>query len=223
MAEWRFDRFIIQPERRRLLIDGESAKVGARAFDVLVALIERRQRVVGKTELLDLVWPNAAVEEGNLQVQVFALRQLLGAAAIATIPGRGYQFAASIDGDEPAAAAARRHAATAGTSERPGNLPLHLPPLYGRDADTAALRALIAENRLVTVAGPGGIGKTRVAQAVAHQLTKPGRGAWLIELAPITKAELTVSTVARAPSGLEGKRSRFADRRDIRTRTAAGS
>ena len=89
-----FGRIVVEPARRRLVIDGEPAKVGARAFDLLMALIDRRDRVVSKDELLDIVWPNVTVEEGNLQVQVAALRRLLGAEAIATVPGRGYQFAA---------------------------------------------------------------------------------------------------------------------------------
>jgi class 3 adenylate cyclase/predicted ATPase len=101
VANCRFDRFVVEPARRRLLIGGEPVKIGGRAFDVLMALIERRNRAVSKRELLDLAWPGLAVEEGNLQVQIFALRKILGAAAIATIPGRGYQFAAAIEGQEP--------------------------------------------------------------------------------------------------------------------------
>jgi TolB-like protein/DNA-binding winged helix-turn-helix (wHTH) protein len=97
MVERRFGRFVIQPGRRQLLIDGRPAKIGSRAFDILMALVERRQRVVTKDELLDLVWPQIAVEESNLQVHVMALRKLLGADAIATIPGRGYQFTAPLD------------------------------------------------------------------------------------------------------------------------------
>jgi DNA-binding winged helix-turn-helix (wHTH) protein len=89
-----FGRIVVEPARRRLLIDGETAKIGARAFDLLMALIERRHRVVSKDELLDLVWPNVTVEEGNLQVQIATLRRLLGAEAITTVPGRGYQFVA---------------------------------------------------------------------------------------------------------------------------------
>ncbi len=89
-----FGRIVVEPARRRLLIDGEPTKIGARAFDLLMALVERRERVVSKEELLDLVWPNVTVEEGNLQVQIATLRRLLGAGAIATIPGRGYQFVA---------------------------------------------------------------------------------------------------------------------------------
>jgi TolB-like protein/DNA-binding winged helix-turn-helix (wHTH) protein len=90
----RFGRIVIEPARRRLLVDDEPAKIGARAFDLLMALFERRHRVVSKDELLDLVWPNVTVEEGNLQVQIATLRRLLGAEAVATVPGRGYQFVA---------------------------------------------------------------------------------------------------------------------------------
>ena len=59
---------------------------------MLAALVEHRERVVGKDELLALAWPGLVVEENNLTVQVSALRKVLGAAAIATVPGRGYRF-----------------------------------------------------------------------------------------------------------------------------------
>jgi TolB-like protein/DNA-binding winged helix-turn-helix (wHTH) protein/rhodanese-related sulfurtransferase len=80
-----------------LLIDGHSAPLGARAFDVLLALAERRDRTVAKNELLDLVWHGLVVEDNNLQVQISALRKVLGQNAIATIPGRGYRFTLQAD------------------------------------------------------------------------------------------------------------------------------
>jgi TolB-like protein/Tfp pilus assembly protein PilF len=90
-----FDRFELRPDRRLLLMDGEPVALGSRAFDVLLVLAERRDRVVGKAELLDLVWPGLVVEENNLQVQISSLRKLLGQAVIATIPGSGYRFTAT--------------------------------------------------------------------------------------------------------------------------------
>ena len=81
----------IRPAERQVLVGGQLAPIGARAFDLLMALVERRDRVVSKNELLDVVWPGLVVEENNLQVQVSSLRKVLGPAAIATIPGRGYQ------------------------------------------------------------------------------------------------------------------------------------
>ena len=75
-----------------MLVGGHPAPLGARAFDLLVALVERRDRTVTKNELLDLVWPGLVVEENNLQVQISTLRKVLGQNAIATIPGQGYRF-----------------------------------------------------------------------------------------------------------------------------------
>jgi adenylate cyclase len=94
----KFGRFELQARHRRLLHDGEPVTLGARAFDLLLVLAERRDRVVTKAELLDLVWPGLVVEENNLQVQISSLRRLLGAQAIATVPGRGYQFTATLVG-----------------------------------------------------------------------------------------------------------------------------
>lgn len=102
-----FDRFEVSPAKRTLVVDGAPAHVGARAFDLLLALIERRDRVVSKNELLDLVWPGLVVEENNLSVQISVLRKLLGAQAIITVVGRGYRFAES-DSPEPNAVRAGR-------------------------------------------------------------------------------------------------------------------
>ena len=93
---YRFESAEVQPEQRLLRVGGSDRQVGARAFDLLMALIERRDRVVSKDELLDVVWPGVVVEENNLPVHVSALRKLLGARAIATVPGRGYRFVAPL-------------------------------------------------------------------------------------------------------------------------------
>ena len=91
-TSYRFDRFEILPAQRQLLMDGQPALLGARAFDLLLCLIRHRDRMVGKDELLALVWPGMVVEENNLTVQISALRKLFGAEAIATVAGRGYRF-----------------------------------------------------------------------------------------------------------------------------------
>src|ERR1700761_5166725 len=96
--------FEFHPSRRQLFVRGQPATLGARALDVLTVLVERRDRMVSKGELMDLVWPGLVVEENNLQVQISALRKVLGADAIATNPGRGYRFTAIL---EPAAGAAK--------------------------------------------------------------------------------------------------------------------
>ncbi len=87
----------IDAMQRRVLMQGAPVKIGARAFDVLLALVERRERVVPKRELMDLVWPRLVVEENNLLVHIVSLRKLLGPQAISTIPGRGYRFVLPVD------------------------------------------------------------------------------------------------------------------------------
>lgn len=94
---YRFGRFVLQPAAQRLLVDGAAVAVGPRAFDLLVALVERAGQVVSKLELLDLVWPGLVVQENNLQVQISTLRKILGPNAITTLVGRGYRFTLPID------------------------------------------------------------------------------------------------------------------------------
>src|SRR5688572_21396606 len=99
-----FDRFELQPLQRRLLRDGEPVPLRARAFDLLLALVERAGSLVTKSDLLDQVWSGLVVEENNIAAQVAALRKTIGNELIATVPGRGYRFTAAIrQGDERAA------------------------------------------------------------------------------------------------------------------------
>lgn len=88
-------------------MDGTAMPLGARAFDLLLALIERRDRVVSVRELLDVIWPGLVVEENNLRQQVAGLRRLLGPEAIATVPGRGYRFVLAPGPERPAGPIAR--------------------------------------------------------------------------------------------------------------------
>lgn len=102
-ASGRFGRFEIRAHERRLYVDGQPVPLGNRAFDLLVTLVARRDRMVPKDELINLVWPGLVVEENNLQVQISALRKVLGVNAIVTVPGHGYQFAAAPVAATPAA------------------------------------------------------------------------------------------------------------------------
>jgi predicted ATPase/DNA-binding winged helix-turn-helix (wHTH) protein len=210
-AHRRFGRFELQPGERRLLADGQPVMLGARAFDLLAVLVERPGQLVAKNELLTLVWPNLVVEENNLQVQVSTLRKVLGQSAVATVPGRGYRFELPVENDR-AGAAESSPAGIAPTPVAPvapkplcthTNLPTHLMALYGRTHDQAAIKVLLRQYAVVTVVGAGGIGKTRVAQAVAAEIADESDarfpdGVWWVELAPLSDGALVPSTVARA-------------------------
>lgn len=199
----RYGRIEVRPAQRQLRVDGEVVAVGARAFDTLLALIERRDRVVGSDELFELVWPGLVVEENNLRQQVSALRKLIGAEAIVTVPGRGYRF--GLDGQGWDATTPK--AASNGLNDTPRdllqerrhNLPLNLPTLIGREAELAAVTELLASTHLLTLVGSGGVGKTRFALEVAAAVA--GRfkdGVWCVELAPVADPALVVPTVAAA-------------------------
>jgi predicted ATPase/DNA-binding winged helix-turn-helix (wHTH) protein len=157
-------RVTVLPTQRRVLLDGEPARLGGRAFDLLQALLTRRGEVVRKEELLEAVWPGVVVEENNLEVQVHSLRKLLGAGAIITVPGRGYAFDPGVEvresRDNPASATARR------ASVEPAL------PLRGRASEAAALAQLLRQHRIVTVTGPGGVGKSRLVAEVVAQSTR---------------------------------------------------
>ncbi len=99
------------------MADGQPTVLSARAFDVLNALIERGERLVTKDELLELVWPGLVVEENNLQVHVSALRKILGRNAIATVPGRGYQFKLQVESADSPRTSSPSAKLTAATKE----------------------------------------------------------------------------------------------------------
>ena len=90
----RFGRFEIHRHQGQLLADGKPVEIGARAFDILLALIDRAGMLVTKSELIERGWPGQAVEENNVQVQIHALRRALGPDRdlIQTVAGRGYRF-----------------------------------------------------------------------------------------------------------------------------------
>ena len=174
---------------RQLWVAGQLQKLGGRAFDLLLALVERRDRVVSKQELLDVVWPGLVVEENNLQVQVVTLRRLIGAQAIATVSGRGYRLTLPVD----AAPAAVGPVA-------PREI---VPPegLLGRDdlLDLAATWLARPGHRLLTFSGPGGAGKTRLALRVAAQRSAQMLdGAYVVMLAPVRESGQVTTAVAAA-------------------------
>ncbi|HEX4524481.1 MAG TPA: winged helix-turn-helix domain-containing protein [Casimicrobiaceae bacterium] len=204
----RFGRFELRPEQRLLLADDVPVALGARAFDLLEAFVDRPGTLLTKDDLLATVWPGTVVEENNLQVQVSTLRKILGSDALATIPGRGYRFNLAVvsDGDAQASAGTSVATPVASTESKHAgprtNLPSRLPTLYGRADDVAALVRLLREHSVVTITGSGGIGKTRVAEAAARQMLtecadRYPDGVWWVELAALADPALVPSAIAQ--------------------------
>lgn len=199
-----FGRFLVFSHRRELLADGHALKIGGRAFDVLLALIEARGAVVDKDALMTRVWPGRIVEENALQSQISDLRAALGADRdlIRTVSGRGYQFTGEVQ-SEPRIPYPHEGAdiSMAPSLRVPGptNLPEPVSELVGREDDLREIISLVTSRRLVTLTGTGGIGKTRLALACArHLLPQFADGVWLVELSPVMDAGLVPAKVATA-------------------------
>jgi predicted ATPase/DNA-binding winged helix-turn-helix (wHTH) protein len=205
-----FGRFRLVLHSRELLVDGAPVPIGNRAIDVLMALIESCGELVTKDELLSRVWPNTTVEENNLQFQISTLRKALGADRdlIKTVCGRGYRFVAEITVERRAT---RPHEASAAVDPSstsvvqlvdlppPGGLAAPRSELVGRDAQLSDVAALVAANRLVTLVGAGGIGKTRLALELARRLlTNFEDGVRVAELGPLSDPGLVLPTIATA-------------------------
>ncbi len=188
-VRYRFAHFELQPDERRLLAAGALVAVRPRAFDLLLALVERAGHLVTKDELLERVWPKVIVEENTLRAQVSLLRKILGPEAIATVSAQGYRFTLEVTclGAAPAPPATTpKH-----------NLPQQLTSFIGREKEIAELKELLGTTRLLTLTGTGGCGKTRLALQVAGDLLEAySDGIWLVELAALAEPGLVPQTVA---------------------------
>ncbi|MCX2865609.1 tetratricopeptide repeat protein [Paucibacter sp. PLA-PC-4] len=189
-VRYRFGRFELQPDERRLLDAGVPVAIGPRAFDLVAALVERAGHLVTKDELLERVWPKMIVEEAALQMQISALRKVLGRDAIATVTGRGYRFALVVASD------GAQHSAPSTVPRH--NLPQPLTSFIGREQELSELKGLLDTARLLTLTGSGGCGKTRLAMQMAADLTGAyPDGIWLVEFAALADPALVPQAVAQ--------------------------
>ncbi len=193
-----FGSFRLLPSQRLLLEGDQPVRLGSRALDILAVLAENAGRVVPKEELIARTWPQTFVEDANLKIQVSALRRVLGDGQggnryIVTVPGRGYEFVV------PVGRTAEPAAMPAPAVLQPGthNLPLAMTRMIGREEAVATLVSRLSRERLLTIVGPGGIGKTTVALAVAERMVAAyEHGVWLIDVAPVGDPRLVPSVVA---------------------------
>src|SRR6202008_2368235 len=163
-----FGRFLLLPHRRELLADGRPLKLGGRAFEVLMALIEAHGAVVSKNALMARVWPDRIVEENNLQWQISALRAAFGADRhlVRTVSGRGYQFAGRISLRSPnEVARSDQIIPEVRAVLPPTNLPEPISELVGRDDVLGEILSLASVHRLGTLTRAGGLGKNLAGAA----------------------------------------------------------
>src|SRR5262245_5768585 len=162
----RIGDFEVYPGERLLCAAGKPVDVGARAFDLLLVLAESPGRLVSKATLIERVWPRLVVDENNLPTQIATLRRVLGAGAIRTVPRFGYRLDLPVSTPKSEAAAERTADGKDGAAVVRRDWTHQLGPLVGREADLDAIRLALDRERLVTLVGGAGVGKSRLAREV---------------------------------------------------------
>jgi len=177
-----FGPFRLLPKQRLLMEADKPVQLGSRAFDVLIALLERPGELVSKEDLIARVWPNTFVAPANLAVHISALRHALGDGRggnryVVNIHGRGYRFVAPVtvvDDPQPLKPAAA-----------PANDLGRFAPLTRvvRQAETVdEFGRHLPQGYLLTIVGPGGARDSRLRLAVLHEVSRGQDGMWLVDL-----------------------------------------
>ena len=167
LRKLRFGPFELSIGERILRRDGQVLPLGGRALDILIYLVDRPGEVIAKQQLIDRVWSDVTVEEGSLRVHVAAIRKVLGDGQfgnryIANIKGRGYSFVGTV---VPLAVSTKRRGDKSLPQDR---LPVRPLTMIGRETVVSEVCDKLRNERLVTLLGPGGIGKTTIALAVSR-------------------------------------------------------
>jgi predicted ATPase/DNA-binding winged helix-turn-helix (wHTH) protein len=187
----RFGRYRLFPNERALFEEDKPVRIGGRALEILTALLERPGQLVSQDELMERVWPKVFVQPSNLTVQIAALRRALkdgqdGARWIVNTVGRGYTFGGPVVRERT-----RAYVPDSGGGNSFGNLPSSLAPLLGRDACLVNLKEALSVGRLITLVGPGGVGKTALAIAAAHEIVSDlNKDVCFLELTSVGSAKI---------------------------------
>lgn len=187
---------------QRIVIDSHGPlRLGSRAVHLLAVLLQQPGRLFSRDELVVRVWPDSVVEETSLRVHISALRKALGdgvdgARYIANVPGRGYVFVGEVRPWAPA-----NPPGTPGAPRPPGAplLPPRLTRPIGREHAIAQLAELLARERMVSIIGAGGMGKTTVALAVADVLGRRyADGIHLVDFSRLSDPALVAAEIGRS-------------------------
>jgi predicted ATPase/DNA-binding winged helix-turn-helix (wHTH) protein len=203
-----FGPFRLFPAERRLEKAGRPVRLGGRALDLLIVLVERTGEIVPNRALLAAVWPDVTVEESSLRFHIKNLRKALGETQsdtryVTNVPGRGYCFAAQVDrmpganGPRPGGPQSDGTQSGGARGGARSNLPARGTVIVGRSDSMEAVSRELSRTRIVTIAGPAGIGKTSLAIATAATLRGSfGDAVLFVDLAPIEDPSLVISTLA---------------------------
>ena len=220
---YRFGRFEINAGESLLLREGEVVPLTPKIFETLLLLVKNDGRMLTKDEIMETVWADSFVEETNLTSNISRLRKILhagGETFIETFSKRGYRFRAEVEelrGDSEIIVTRRTVTRIRQTIEEtdeteiapeyaayltsvPNNLVAPPNALVGREKEIAEICSLLRQNRLVTLTGIGGTGKTRLAQEIALQmLPEYADGVFFVALEAVRNPELIASEFAQLP------------------------
>jgi DNA-binding winged helix-turn-helix (wHTH) protein len=196
-----FGPFCLLPARRLLLEDNHPVRIGSRALEILIVLVEHHGELLSKNALMERVWPDTTVVEANLSVHIAALRKALRDGSgenryLVNMPGRGYRFVA------PITLAEDRESSTLKVVVTP---PLHdcaekSMPLMGRDDSIQELTEQLQGLQLLTVCGPEDVGKWVAAPASTEYHTGANEhGVWLVDLARLADSRQVPNAVSATP------------------------
>jgi predicted ATPase/DNA-binding winged helix-turn-helix (wHTH) protein len=188
-----FGPFSLEMPQLLLRRDGEAVKMGGRALNLLAVLAEAEGELVTHDTLSDRVWPRQTIDESAIRVHLSAARKVLaqvdGGNMIVAEAGRGYRLAVAVTRED----AAQAEPALA----RRAHLPARLGTIFGRDGVIAKLAEELVERRFISVVGPGGIGKTTAATAIARMVSDThGMNAWFLDLAPVADEAMVAAKLS---------------------------
>jgi predicted ATPase/DNA-binding winged helix-turn-helix (wHTH) protein len=205
-----FGPFCLSPGTRVLENNGVPVALGDRALDILIVLVERAGEVVSQKALMSRTWRDLIVSPGNLRVHMTALRKALGdgragARYIENVVGQGYCFIAPVRRTSTVDMTVTASTHAPGSSlELLRGLPPAMMRMIGRDETVRTIAADLRVDRFVTIVGPGGMGKTTVAVAIAHAMRAEFSGrAYFVDIGAISDPTALISAVA-STLGLDG-------------------
>jgi len=198
-----YGRWEVDLHWRELRANGCRILIGARAFEIVEVLVKSAGKVVTKDELMRTVWPGMVVEEATLRVHLSAIRKILGSdrAILKTVSRRGYSLMGDwvvTSRDEPTDYV-RPPTVDMPARQVVSNIPMLAQDLIGRATAIQKLVDLSSAYRLITLTGPGGVGKTVLVLEVARNLLArfDGNGCF-VDLSALLDPSLVPSAVATA-------------------------
>ena len=210
---YRFGEFSLDLAKGCVFKGGEEIKLRPKVYEALKYLVEHPGRLIGKQELMQAVWPDSFVTDDSLVQCALELRRALGdrdQQVLKTVPRRGYLFAAEVTQHtakppqlppviDPYELSISRELSSPRTPRQHLNLPAPRTSLIGREQQEVEAAGLLLRQdvRLLTLTGPGGAGKTRLAIAIAAAIAEHfPAGVQFVNLAPVTHPDLVAIALA---------------------------